>query len=195
MISALSKKHSFDTVFDGQKVFRLILEAVSNPARIVNISEYANKLPGDRRAFLAVAMTLLDNEVSFNSCGDGALSDEIASLTLAVRGEIESADFVFIGYPNDIKDAIENVKCGTPADPHKSATVVIRNGNGSTYPMKLSGPGIDGHTTVQVTRTVKYAVTLRDARNYEYPQGIDMLFVSNNGELFAIPRLTRMEAE
>jgi alpha-D-ribose 1-methylphosphonate 5-triphosphate synthase subunit PhnH len=195
MISALSKKHSFDTVFDSQKVFRLILEAMSNPARIVNISEYAAKLYGGHPAFLAVAMTLLDNEVSFNACGNDALSREIASLTLARKDKIESADFVFVSYPDDIKNAIENIKCGTLSDPHKSATVIIRNGNGPEGRMKLSGPGIDGHTTVHTTQTVKYAVMSRDAQNYEYPQGIDMLFVSNNGELFAIPRLTRMEAE
>jgi alpha-D-ribose 1-methylphosphonate 5-triphosphate synthase subunit PhnH len=195
MISALSKKHSFDTVFDGQKVFRLILEAVSNPARSVNISEYAAKLSGAHPAFLALAMTLLDNEASFNACENDELSGEIASLTLAKKEEIESADFVFLSHPGDIKNAIENMKCGTLSDPHKSATVIIRNEDGHACRMKLSGPGIDWHAAVHVTRTVKYAVVLRDARNYEYPQGIDMLFVSNDGGLFAIPRTTRMEAE
>jgi alpha-D-ribose 1-methylphosphonate 5-triphosphate synthase subunit PhnH len=195
MISTLSKKHSFDTVFDSQKVFRLILEAMSNPARIVDISEYAAKLPGGNPAFLAVAMTLLDNEVSFNACGNDALSREIASLTLAGKDGIESADFVFVSYPADIKNAIENMKCGALSDPHKSATAIIRNADGPEDRVKLSGPGIDGHAAVYVTQTAKYAVVLRDAQNYEYPQGIDMLFVSDNGELFAIPRLTRMEAE
>jgi alpha-D-ribose 1-methylphosphonate 5-triphosphate synthase subunit PhnH len=195
MISTLSKKHSFDTVFDSQKVFRMILEAMSNPARVVNISEYAAKLSGGHPAFLAVAMTLLDNEVSFNTCENDVLSDEIASLTLARRDEIESADFVFVSYQDDIKNAMENMKCVTLSDPHKSATAVIRNVDCPAGRVKLSGPGIDGHITVHVTQTVKHAVLLRDAQNYEYPQGIDMLFVSNNGELLAIPRLTRMEAE
>ena len=199
MISALSKKHSFDTVFDGQKVFRLVLEAMSNPARVVNISEYADKLFGDRPAFLALAVTLLDNEVSFSTCEDHKLSDEIVSLTLAKNVELESADFVFIGYPCEhpceIKNTIENVKCGTLSDPHKSATVIIRNEDGLACWMQLYGPGIEDRARVHVTQTVKRAVVLRDAQNYEYPQGIDMLFVSDDGELLAIPRLTRMEAE
>jgi alpha-D-ribose 1-methylphosphonate 5-triphosphate synthase subunit PhnH len=173
----------------------MILEAMSNPARIVDISEYAAKLFGGHPAFLAVAMTLLDNEVSFNTCENDALSDEIASLTLAGKDKIESADFVFVSYPDDIKNAIENIKCGTLSAPHKSATAVIRNEGAPACRIKLSGPGIDGHTSAHVTQTVKYAVMLRDAQNYEYPQGIDMLFVSNDGGLFAIPRLTRMEAE
>jgi alpha-D-ribose 1-methylphosphonate 5-triphosphate synthase subunit PhnH len=140
-------------------------------------------------------MTLLDNEVSFNTCGNDALSDEIASLTLAKQDAIESADFVFVSYPDDMKNAIANIKCGTLSDPHKSATVIIRNGDDPAGRIKLSGPGIDGHAAVHAAQIVKYAVALRDAQHYEYPQGIDMLFVSENGELFAIPRLTRMEAE
>jgi alpha-D-ribose 1-methylphosphonate 5-triphosphate synthase subunit PhnH len=195
MISTLSKKHSFDTVFDSQGVFRLILEAMSNPARIVSISEYAAKLSGGHPAFLAVAMTLLDNEVTFNACENEALSREIASLTLAGKDGIESADFIFVSDLSDVENAIENVKCGTLSDPHRSATVIIRNGDGPAGLIKLSGPGIDGRAAVHATRTVRYAIMLRDAQNYEYPQGIDMLFVSDDGELFAIPRTARMEAE
>jgi alpha-D-ribose 1-methylphosphonate 5-triphosphate synthase subunit PhnH len=193
MISTLSKKHSFDTVYDSQKVFRLILEAMSNPARAVNISRYAGKLCGGQPVFLAVAMTLLDNEVSFNTCGDDSLAEEITLLTLSKTEPIESADYIFACFPGKIKNLIENAKCGTLADPHKSATLIVRDGGGPVCRIKLSGPGIDGHITAEVTRTVEYAIALRDAQNYEYPQGVDMLFVSNEGRLFAIPRLTRME--
>ena len=90
---------------------------------------------------------------------------------------------------------MDNIKCGTLSDPHKRATARIGNEDAPACRMKLSGPGIDGHTTIHAARAVKRAVMLRDAQNYEYPQWIDMLFVSNNGELFAIPRTTRMEAE
>ena len=202
MISTLSKKHSFDAVFDSQKVFRLIIEAMSNPARVVNIKEYADKFFGGHPVFLAVAMTLLDNEISFNTCGNQPLSDEIVSLTLAKREQTEFADFVFVCDPNEIKNkkniksVIEKAKCGTLSDPHKSATVIIRD-NRENVPacrLTLSGPGIDGYTTVQATQTIKYAITLRDARYYEYPQGIDLIFISNDGDLTAIPRTSRMEA-
>ena len=171
MISTLSKKHNFDLVFDSQKVFRLILEAMSNPGKVVFIKEYADKMNGEYPEILAIAMTLLDNEVSFNTCGNDSLSDEIASLTLAKRETIENADFVFVHDLNDMKYSIENAKCGTLSDPHKSAVLIILNENG---------------------QTVNDAVSLRDAQNYEYPQGIDMIFVSSNGELFSIPSLTKV---
>ena len=191
MTLQLTKKHSFDTVYDSQKVFRLVLEAMSNPARVVNIKEYADKLFGSYPVFLALAMTLLDNEVSFSTCENQSLTDEIASVTLAKREKTEAADFVFVREPNDIKTIIENVKCGTPADPHKSATVIIGNDGGAVRQLALSGPGVDGNIAVQASQTVKDAIILRDAQNYEYPQGIDLIFVSGTGELSAVPRLVK----
>ena len=195
MISTLSKKHSFDVVFDSQKVYRLILEAMSNPAKTVDIGECADKLYGEDATFLAVAMTLFDNEVSFNTCDNGSLSDEIASLTHAKRETVEAADFVFVLDPGGIKTVMESVKCGTLSDPHKSATVIVQNRGENISRLIFSGPGIDGHRAAMSTEAVKEAIALRDAQSYEYPQGVDFIFVSESGELFAIPRLVRMEVE
>ena len=192
MTLQLTKKHNFDTVYDSQKVFRLILEVMSNPTRVVSISEYADKLYGDHPVFLTVAMALLDNEVSFNTCENCQLSDDVISLTLAKRETVDNADFIFVCNPNDVNNVIEYAKCGTLADPHKSATIIIRNDGEPTERLTLSGPGIDGQIEVTVTQTVKDAIALRDAQNYEYPQGIDLIFISDEGELFAIPRLVKV---
>jgi alpha-D-ribose 1-methylphosphonate 5-triphosphate synthase subunit PhnH len=189
MTLQLTKKHSFDAVYDSQKVYRLILEAMSNPGHIVNIQEYADKLYGGYPTFLAVAMTLLDNEVSFHVCGNHPFADEIASLTLAKKVDIENADFIFTSNPNVIECAIENAKYGTLTDPHKSATVIIQNDGKPNCRLTLSGPGINGQIEVATTQIAKDAVAIRDAQNYEYPQGIDLLFISGAGELLAIPRL------
>ncbi|MDR2712175.1 MAG: phosphonate C-P lyase system protein PhnH [Clostridiales bacterium] len=211
-MSALLKKHSFDTVFDSQQVFRLILDAIAHPGRIINISCYHSKfaackdgnLPpagahcvsrqyGDYPEFLAMAMTLLDNEVSYNTCDNHYLADEIMSLTLAKQATVGDADFIFVCDPKDIDDIIANAKCGTLSDPHKSSTVVIHNSGEHVYRLRLSGPGINSHTEVPATLTVREAIKVRDAQNYEYPQGIDLFFLSSEGDLFAIPRLTHME--
>ena len=65
----MKKLHSFDEVFDGQKVFRKVLEAMSNPGRRVFIAEQSEKMYSDGKVFLAIGMTLLDNEVTFATCG------------------------------------------------------------------------------------------------------------------------------
>ena len=59
--------HQFDEVFDTQAVFRKVLEAMSNPTRTVSVAEQMEKLFGNHRAFLALGMTLLDNEVTFSA--------------------------------------------------------------------------------------------------------------------------------
>ena len=188
-----TKKHNFDLIYDSQKVFRLVLYAMSNPACSVSIKEYADKLYGDSPDFMALAMTLLDYEVSFNTCNDHMLSEEITLLTHAERENIENADFIFVRDLNDLRNVIETVKCGNLADPHKSATVIIRNGGKSVYWLTFSGPGINGRIMISASQTVKDSVELRDAQNYEYPQGVDLLFISHAGEILAIPRLTQME--
>ena len=195
MTLQLTKKHNFDPVYDSQKVFRLVLHAMSNPAGVVSVKEYADKLYGNSPDIMALAMTLLDNEVSFNTCDDHSLSEKITLLTHAGVENTENADFIFVCSPDDLRNAIENAKCGTPADPHKSATVIIHNSGEAVYRLTLSGPGIDGRVAISASQTVKDAVELRDAQSYEYPQGIDLLFISQSGEMLAIPRLTRMEVQ
>lgn len=195
MISTLTKKHNFDMVSDSQKMFRLVLEAMSNPARVVRIAEYADKLFGNYSRFLAVAITFLDTEVGFCACANHSLSDDIVSLTLARQESLEAADFIFITETRELKNAIPKLKCGTLIDPQQSATVIIQNNGVFDCKMTLYGPGIDGRADVFATQTVKETIALRDAQNYEYPQGIDLLFISDGGDLIAIPRLTRMEVE
>ena len=192
MTLPLTKKHSFDEVFDSKKMFRLILEAMSNPSRIVSINEYADKLYGNYPAFLAVAMTLFDNEVSFNTCENHSLSDEIASLTLAKKEPVETADFIFVCDLNHMEYVINNAKCGALADPHKSATVILYNDGAPACRLRLAGPGINGRPEVQLTQAVKNAIAIREAQHYEYPQGVDLFFISGAGELVAIPRLVKV---
>ena len=192
MTLQLTKKHSFDLVFDSQMIYRLILEATSNPGKIVSLQKYAAKLYGDDPVLLAVALTLLDNEVNFRVFGNNSLSDEISSLTNAQPDESEAADFIFICDSNDLKLAIENAKYGTLNDPHKSAIVIIQNDNLPSRPATLSGPGIDGRSEHILTQTVTDAIMIRDTLNFEYPLGIDFIFISCTGDLFAIPRLVKV---
>jgi len=193
-MTVLSKKHSFDMVFDCQEAFRLILEAMANPSRIVDLGKFAEKLYGNHAVCLAVAFALLDNEVSFHVCGEQSLSSEIISYTLAAEASLESADFVFVCQPDELQNAVETAKCGTLINPHKSATLIISDNGQPMIPLTLCGPGIDGRSEVFVTQTMRDAIAMRDAQHYEYPQGIDLLFISGEGKLTAIPRLTKVEA-
>ena len=192
-MTTIRKKHSFDEVFDAQKVFRLLLTAMSNPTRVVYIKKFADKLFGASPQLLALAFTLLDNEVSFVVCGCQTLAEDISILTLSEKVSAEQADYLFVTDPSLLETAIAAAKCGTPEDPHESATVIIKDGGAACHKIKLSGPGIDGTAELLATETVNNALDLRDIQGYEYPQGIDLIIVSENGEMFAVPRLVKKE--
>lgn len=192
----MKKIHSFDEVFDSQRMFRLILEATSNPGRIVDIKEFSTKMFGEKPLFLAVAMTLLDNETGFCAYENKNLADEIVSLTLAKNEALEKADYIFTDEGEDGLDVvIENAKSGTLADPQKSATIIISIGSKKDTVLKIGGPGIKDTFEVHTSEMVSDAINIRDKQQYEYPCGIDFIFISEDGELFAVPRLIRKAGE
>jgi alpha-D-ribose 1-methylphosphonate 5-triphosphate synthase subunit PhnH len=193
-MTPVRRKHTFDQVFDAQKVYRLLLEAFANPTRAVSVGPYADKLFGDRPGMLALAFTLLDNEVGFAVCGEGSLRADIALLTLSPETEPEKADFLFVTDPSLLEGAVAAAKCGTLRDPHRSAVLVVENSGEAAEPLALTGPGIRETASLNVTKTVVRALAARDAQHYEYPQGIDLIFVSADGSLFAVPRLVGKEA-
>jgi len=192
MTLQLTKKHSFDPVLDSQKIYRRILEAISNPGQTVSIQDCADKLYGDHPAFLAVAMALLDNEVSFHVSGNSSLADEITSLVHAKQERVEAADFIFVCDLRNMKFVINNAKYGTHCDPHKSAIVIIQNDSESSVHQTLSGPGINGRVELFSTQAIKDALLIRERLNHEYPLGIDFLFISSAGALQAVPRLVKV---
>ena len=189
----MKKIHNFDLVYDSQKMFRLLLEAMSNPTRRVNIKEFSEKMYGNHSDFLALAMTLLDNEVTFSTCENQEISDEIVSLTLSNREQIDFADFIFVADSSLLQEVIETAKAGTLKDPQRSATIIVKDDKSELVPLNLSGPGIKDKTHFLTSRLVEKAIEIRDNNYFEYPQGLDLIFVTNNSELFAITRTTKKE--
>ncbi|WP_313527206.1 phosphonate C-P lyase system protein PhnH [Anaerotignum sp.] len=191
----MKKIHSFDEVHDSQQMFRLTLKAMSNPLQRFNIHALTEKLYGNNKAFLALAFTLVDNESSFYSFQNKILDDSIISLTLATVSDCQEADFIFVEGEKNLKFAIENGKCGTLSDPHKSATIIVKISNLKEYALNMYGPGIDGTITLQTDPLVKKGLEYREKMYFEYPQGIDLIFVDEDDNMFAIPRLVKEEGK
>lgn len=191
----MKKLHNFNEVFDGQAVFRKVLEAMSNPGRIVSIAEYAGKMHGNQQVFLALAMALLDNEVSFYTCGYGELANNISLLTLSKEASLEEADFIFWERKEDLDKVFSRAKCGTLGDPQKSATIIMKAEEHFSKAWKIYGPGINGTKKLWMPETAELAMKLRDEQAYEYPQGVDMIFVNDCGDIFCIPRLVMKEKQ
>lgn len=183
--------HQFDEVFDTQAVFRKLLEGTSNPGRTVSIAPQTKKMFGEHGAFLALGMTLLDNEVSFSSCGNEILREELQLVTLSEEKAICEVDYIFVTNAQTLSAIFVQAKCGTLMDPHRSATLIIRDSGEPEQIMMLYGPGIDGTMEFSCSETVQQAIALRDQQEYEYPMGVDLIFVTDSGDVTCIPRLVR----
>jgi phosphonate C-P lyase system protein PhnH len=183
----VKKAFEFDVVFDAQAVYRLLLEAFSNPGRVVCIKEYADKFGGTDIP-LCVALTLLDNETTFAAPDEAALCARIATVTMAREAAVEQADYLFAS-EKTAEALVSRAKCGTLAEPHRSATIVVSADSLAGEPDAiLTGPGVDGEIRAHLGQALLNIVKERDARDFEYPTGVDFIFTDGAGNLLALPR-------
>ena len=194
------EKHDFDIVAGTQEVFRLLLDALANPGRPIDLSSHARRFTADGQ-WLAPALTLLDNETGFFWNGLTEVGEEIRFLSGAAQVSLENADFVFLsslgteldtnaekaGY--EAERILSQVKDGTHRDPHDSALIFIAAGGKAEQPLTLKGPGIPPEGRIILLSTAEAAwIKARDARGFEYPRGVEIIFMREDYSLLAITR-------
>jgi phosphonate C-P lyase system protein PhnH len=188
-------KHSFDMVEGTQEMFRLLLDALANPGRPVDFSAQVRQFVSGGR-WLAPALTLLDNETGFFWDGPPELGEEIRFLSGAAQVPLENADFVFLSPLSANTEAAQSaarllrqVKGGTHRDPHDSAMIFAAAEGKADQTISLKGPGIppDGRS-VLVSAAEAAWIKARDAQGFEYPRGVEIIFLREDNSLFAITR-------
>jgi alpha-D-ribose 1-methylphosphonate 5-triphosphate synthase subunit PhnH len=188
--------NTFDEVHDCQAVFRQLLRAISNPGEIVSIAAPAANFHEPDGAMLALALTFLDKETVFTVVDDALLAQTFAQITYAGSREAQ-AGFIFITQPcaaGDIRAILEKATPGTLVEPHTGSTLFISVPEfPDTDSARLSGPGVQKSRSVGLTDYAKAWLEARDRMEYEYPMGIDLIFVTPAGDLMAIPRKITME--
>lgn len=187
------KACGFDFVHDGQRVFRSLMKAMSNPGTIQDIGEQAEKFGEGYAPLTAVGCTLLDNEEIAYVEKNPVLSSELHDLTLCRRGALEEADFIFLSSEmnyGSLEQILRNVKKGSYSDPQDSATLVILCGEiRGDVPVTVKGPGVNGALTIRVSKYLETILFLRQSLDIEYPLGTDLIFVTPEGEIICFPRL------
>ncbi len=189
-------ENSFDEVHDCQATFRLMLHAISNPGEIVCIDEYAGKLNEEDGVMLMIALTLLDKETKFFAAGNREFAKAVTELTYS-RHTNESAGFIFITKKiqnSDIAGIFARATPGTLVEPHTGSILLISvEGFDNEASCVMKGPGIDESKKAGLTEYAKRWIMQRNLMGYEYPAGIDIFFVTDFGEIMAIPRKVKME--
>lgn len=182
---------AFDTVFDGGRVYRCLLQATALPGKLFALP------PFDVDSLEAVALTLLDHEVTFCAVGAeaGETEEHISRLTGARSAPLPEADFALI--PGGASgEAITQLRRGTLERPEAGATAICavrRLSDGGSLTLSISGPGVPGERTLDVEGlSGAEAEAIRQSRA-GYPQGVDVYLVDDAGQVAGLPRSARLE--
>jgi alpha-D-ribose 1-methylphosphonate 5-triphosphate synthase subunit PhnH len=202
----LVREVHYDEVFDSQRHFRSLLDSVARPGKINRLDPVPlDPPPGLNSASVLVAFALMDATSTFHAvCMDGGEGGYLASNTGARRAEIEDAHFLFTA-GDESPDFLDLANCGDLLYPDTAATVILQVAGASTEPLTdalkltLEGPGIDGTATLFVRGLSAHLLLALQARNAEFPMGLDSILTFVDGEgrpcVAALPRTTRVSWE
>lgn len=196
----------FDRIHDTAQIYRVLLSAMARPGTVASIGSEVVKMgrtvPGENVA-LALAITLLDHEAShyIDPNKQAHLADEIAQLTFSPRAEAGEADYVFVDsseQSTEVVSLIRQVKRGSLWQPEESATLLIMVEEAASTSeaesnLLLSGPGIPDQILCSVKGMPPGWTEERHRRIEEYPLGIDLVFYTDQGNILALPRTTKVK--
>jgi alpha-D-ribose 1-methylphosphonate 5-triphosphate synthase subunit PhnH len=182
-------------VLDSQRSFRLILEAIAHPGKILSI-------PGDfgvptplHPASAAVCLTLLDFETPLwtdLSEGSGALSWLRFHCGCPLEKLSARATFALIADPVHAPD-LRSYSIGQEESPENSTTVIIQVEDVRAEGSKcLSGPGIRTNSLLEVKGLPEGFWSSWRENHLLYPLGVDV-FLTAGTKIVGLPRTTRVE--
>jgi alpha-D-ribose 1-methylphosphonate 5-triphosphate synthase subunit PhnH len=180
----------------SQDIFRGILEASSQPGRIVVLRDYLSHTPYSNYAALQILMAILDSETTLfagTSFQERGFTDYLRFHTASRPMDAkEDAMFVWLGADESVD--LKHLLLGTNEYPEQGATLIIdvpylKVGMGE---ITLTGPGIQ-HPILMDRQglPLSFWEQRRELQNY-FPRGIDLFLCSGN-QVLGIPRSTKVE--
>jgi phosphonate C-P lyase system protein PhnH len=136
-----------DPVFDSQRVFRAVLDAMARPGTVEPVALDLDPPAPLNRAAAAVCLTLCDADTPL-WLGGGLAVDAVGGYLTFHTGAPVTPDraraaFCLSDTPQDLD--LDDLDAGTDADPDRSATAVVQAAAFDGGPrVRLSGPGVDG---------------------------------------------------
>ena len=184
-----------DPVQGSQQTFRAMLDAIAHPGRIVATDNVLSPPRPLNLASAAVCLTLLDFETSlwtdlkFDAKGTGWLRFHCGCSIVTDPSE---AVFALITR-SDTMPILNKFKTGNDESPESSTTLIIQAGGlNSTDGIRLTGPGIETFSTLNVEGLTKHFWQARQSQFAMFPLGVDIIFTYENS-LAALPRTTKVE--
>lgn len=182
-----------DAVRDSQSVFRLAMDAMAGPGRILGLSaQLAAPAPLHAPA-AALLLTLCDFETGLwldPPLARGAGVVEFLRFHTGARivAAPADADFAVISAAASMP-ALAQFRQGTPEYPDRSATLIVQVESLTARGWKLEGPGISATATFSAAPLpADFARKLGPNRS-AFPCGVDIFFATRD-QLAALPRST-----
>jgi alpha-D-ribose 1-methylphosphonate 5-triphosphate synthase subunit PhnH len=186
-------------VYDSQRVFRVVLDAMAHPGRVMEVTaalESPGLLhPAAAAAFLTLAD--LDTPVWIQPGGSGADYTTAARFlgfhcNCPLTHDAAGASFALIHSPLRMP-ALASFRLGEADYPDRSTTLLIQvEGFEGNATVRLKGPGIlDSQSLAVAGLPSGFWNEWRDNAQL-FPRGVDVLFISGD-RIAALPRTTRVE--
>jgi alpha-D-ribose 1-methylphosphonate 5-triphosphate synthase subunit PhnH len=181
-------------VFQSQAAFRLVMDAMAQPGRTVNLGHSVQAPAPLEPAAAAVLATLADYDTLVwfeDSNADAATSWLTFHTGAAAANDPSTASFAVLSNKSPIGGWL-NFPMGSLSYPDRSATLLLpveslRDGT----PLTIVGPGIETAATIAprgLPDGFNKAMAINAAR---FPLGFDLLLTCGS-ELLALPRTTRL---
>jgi alpha-D-ribose 1-methylphosphonate 5-triphosphate synthase subunit PhnH len=175
-----------------QETFRALLDAMARPGTVGHVPLHV--AGGDMAAAVSVFEALIDHEVSFAAVPSmpGA-TEALLRLTGSRVAALSTADYVLCR-EDSLEEVLRQAKTGPLDYPDRGATIVCRVSEiGEGEAVTLSGPGIDGTTTLRLRSFAASARQEFSARNEDRPLGVDIVFVDSAGRIACLNRYTALK--
>lgn len=186
-------------VQSSQVVFRSVMNAMAKPGSVHAIAETVKAPSVMMPATAAVALALFDHDTPIWLDQDFSGEADVASWLrfqtgAPLTGESSDAAFALIAKGAWLPD-FETFSLGTPEYPDRSTTLVVQVETlhaGDEF--TLSGPGIQGTSSLRASALPQDFVARMQANRALFPLGVDLLLISGS-DLVALPRSTHVAAK
>lgn len=201
----VSEMQALEKVHSTQQSFRVVMDAMARPGKVAALPPVlvCNDYPRINTPMGVLVEMFVDQASTFYSAGDPDLSLERAIVinTHARRVPSHKADFLVIPESTGSAHAEEVIGCatgGSLVSPETGATVLMgckRIGSqneeealeaDSLHWVSIEGPGVETSHVFGIDR-IDWAWA-RNRREDEFPCGIEIVLVDEEGRLVAIPR-------
>ena len=185
-----------DPVFNGQAVFRAVMDAMARPGSIQPLPELAQPPAPLSASAAAVALTLCDQDTPVWL--DGRLRD---SATVAswlgfhtgapLANTPSDAHFALVSEPTSLI-ALENFAQGTQEYPDRSTTLIFQVASLTAgEELLLEGPGIERVSMLGPTSLPRHFIEQWKQNRARFPRGVDLILAAPDG-VACLPRTTRI---